>query len=736
MSSRQLGASAYCRLRGLVDSAVLFAGVTACMVTSSPCEALELRLPYPDGVSYQATQGNHDTPTHSGPSTQYDIDFAHPSPPSSSTVVAAASGTAHVFVWSGNRDAEPFGNQVKVDHGNGLFTLYAHLKPGSFAVANDTWVQQGRPLGEMGNTGKVYSFGGGGYHIHFGLHRGDATQVKVGTSVAIDHLVANDVTSGSGYRAFRGEEIVAGLNSGHRYLSDNSQTSSLACVLVLDISGSMGDAMLNGQRKVDALKSAVRGFLKTIDDDVRFSNAAHRIGAITFSDQPTKLCDFTSATDDVRRAVDRLEPQEATNFGDSLEMAVSMLEQASGDKKTLLFFSDGKTNRGPIPRDDFVVDFDPSSSPRSDIFRDKQVRDLYYRAHQANIRIITVGFGDPGRSSSIQKYIWLPDADPDLDDEVLRKLAETPQTGGRYVNAQDYTGLLKSFVVAYNVGSGRQLVYETTGTIARGETLQISFDPSVVSMQTSAESWLKQIASFDILCSPAEADEAGQLLVTLGWDVGRLALTLLDPTGVAVTPSYPGAHVSSDASPINIFVDNPKRGKWSATVAVMDAPGATVDYYFLASSKLPPLMGGGYGGAETDWQDTALALILSCIVLIAILIMVTAVRRRQNMGVTRSLAVGMLRLLVPGQPPRNLVFDGPVVSLGRDPHNTIVLSDPKVSGRHAELRIRGGQAVVVDINSTNGTWVNGRRVRSAAVRQGDRIRIGDATVTLGARGKQ
>jgi hypothetical protein len=66
------------------------------------------------------------------------------------------------------------------------------------------------------------------------------------------------------------------------------------------------------------------------------------------------------------------------------------------------------------------------------------------------------------------------------------------------------------------------------------------------------------------------------------------------------------------------------------------------------------------------------------------------------------------------------------MSVGRDPGNSIVISDPSVSARHARLaRARGGWEVV-DLGSTNGTAVNGRPVdgRGRVLAPGDQVVVG------------
>jgi hypothetical protein len=70
------------------------------------------------------------------------------------------------------------------------------------------------------------------------------------------------------------------------------------------------------------------------------------------------------------------------------------------------------------------------------------------------------------------------------------------------------------------------------------------------------------------------------------------------------------------------------------------------------------------------------------------------------------------------------------VVLGRSQGCGIVLEDPNVSRRHAEFRLRGGDWHVVDLGSTNGIKVNGRRVDSARLDNGDRVTLGTTTATF------
>ena len=65
------------------------------------------------------------------------------------------------------------------------------------------------------------------------------------------------------------------------------------------------------------------------------------------------------------------------------------------------------------------------------------------------------------------------------------------------------------------------------------------------------------------------------------------------------------------------------------------------------------------------------------------------------------------------------------LSLGRNPRNEIVIDNNQISSFHAEfVRQPGGSYVLTDLKSSNGTFVNGKRVESADLKPGDRVRFG------------
>ena len=71
--------------------------------------------------------------------------------------------------------------------------------------------------------------------------------------------------------------------------------------------------------------------------------------------------------------------------------------------------------------------------------------------------------------------------------------------------------------------------------------------------------------------------------------------------------------------------------------------------------------------------------------------------------------------------------------IGRAPECGVVLGDTNVSRRHAQVALHDGAVVVTDLGSTNGTFVNGRRVTRATVRPGDELSIGTSRLRVEVR---
>jgi len=89
------------------------------------------------------------------------------------------------------------------------------------------------------------------------------------------------------------------------------------------------------------------------------------------------------------------------------------------------------------------------------------------------------------------------------------------------------------------------------------------------------------------------------------------------------------------------------------------------------------------------------------------------------------------KLSVRQGPRPNLVFDldQPSYMIGREAGNEIVIEDPQVSRRHAQLTRQGSSYLIEDVGSTNGTYVNGKRVMAPTLLvNGDMVGLADTVI--------
>jgi hypothetical protein len=76
-------------------------------------------------------------------------------------------------------------------------------------------------------------------------------------------------------------------------------------------------------------------------------------------------------------------------------------------------------------------------------------------------------------------------------------------------------------------------------------------------------------------------------------------------------------------------------------------------------------------------------------------------------------------------------LSGDTIIIGRAVENDIVITSKRVSREHARVRREGWRVILEDLDSTNGTFLNGERVlASVELRDEDRITIGDVTLTF------
>jgi hypothetical protein len=81
--------------------------------------------------------------------------------------------------------------------------------------------------------------------------------------------------------------------------------------------------------------------------------------------------------------------------------------------------------------------------------------------------------------------------------------------------------------------------------------------------------------------------------------------------------------------------------------------------------------------------------------------------------------------MIKGVPPDGTYAVDRKIRIGRSEESEIVLIDPSVSRTHAVVEIDAGEPVLRDLGSTNGTFVNGRRIGARELRDGDELLFGN-----------
>lgn len=155
-------------------------------ITPSISFATDYYAPWENGTTMYCNQGNDDTPSHQGTYTKYGWDFIKASGTAGTPIYSAAAGTICKYhttcpgahEWDEvNKVYKPcgtscggWGNYIVIDHGDGTYTRYAHMQPGSITKTEGR-VERAIIIGKMGTSGNS-----SGAHLHY--------QVENSTGVA------------------------------------------------------------------------------------------------------------------------------------------------------------------------------------------------------------------------------------------------------------------------------------------------------------------------------------------------------------------------------------------------------------------------------------------------------------------------------------------------------------------------------------------------------------------------
>ena len=434
-------------------------------------------------------------------------------------------------------------------------------------------------------------------------------------------------------------------------------------IMVFDSSGSMDDFDPSGVTKLQAAINASSNILDIIEtQNQSLVSGVNQIGVVQFGETATISSSLTEDLETTRNAIQSLYSYGATAMADGLAAALETLDEApSGSSSSIILLSDGLPNIG-LGGDSFLIYLDPAAI-------NQQVLDLASEAGDKGVCIYTIGFGYAGTLDS-------------MDEDFLRQISENAKCGD-YYTADNAIELANTYVTLRHTSTGGQISLEQDGNIQQGQTVELG-TAQVAQNQT-------------------------QFLYTVNWGGSRVEPIVHDPQGTLVDANYPGATISVAETVSTLIVDSPMPGEWQMAIYGAETGPSGTPYHAVLStfqgSGQPQVTGNGS--------------------LLGIVIMILAVVGIGVYAVTRSTSrTAVLLIYGSSGQGRSVRLTQPRTLIGRGRTADIHIGDAKASRLHAEIIRRQTVWYVRDLNSGNGTWVNGRRIRSSQLQSGDGIRIG------------
>ena len=468
------------------------------------------------------------------------------------------------------------------------------------------------------------------------------------------------------------------------------QSIATSTVLALDVSGSMAADDPSGKTKIQALQAAASALLEMINTENKVQGAKHRVSLITFSTQANTNLDLSSDLAQAQSIVSGLSADGGTNIADALTRANGALNGiAQNEPRFVLLLTDGVPTVSLGGQD--AQSLDEIEALKQEILQGP-VRD----AAQNKNCIYTIGFGNPG-----EVYQGAPSYDP----EFLKQIADTSSCGKAY-EAKDATELVNLYIQFRHKALG-DVIGEFRGQIAQGQTL--------------------------LAGNVTVAPNQDTLYATLNWPGSRLELDLIDPQGQHVTTAYSGASITIDPRLYYLIIKNPMPGPWRVNVVGVDVPENVTTYNTILSTRVSavtpvPTSSNVMGvnvplpNPRPDWFPI-LAIFFIAVGGGALVLFVVMAQRGGAQGEL---------IVVSGRASRGRIPLGKgALRIGRGGMCQVRLSsDPQVSKNHAEIRRSSEGFVIQDLSSKNGTFVNGKRVSYAVLKNGDEIRVGESVLRV------
>ncbi|MCE9624952.1 MAG: FHA domain-containing protein, partial [Deltaproteobacteria bacterium] len=89
-----------------------------------------------------------------------------------------------------------------------------------------------------------------------------------------------------------------------------------------------------------------------------------------------------------------------------------------------------------------------------------------------------------------------------------------------------------------------------------------------------------------------------------------------------------------------------------------------------------------------------------------------------------------LQIIEPSRAPREVRFSGDSLTVGAAEKNDIILRDTYVSSRHLKLTLRDGNVLAFDLGSTNGSFVNGVKIKEVELEPGQVVKVGQCEIRV------
>ncbi len=467
---------------------------------------------------------------------------------------------------------------------------------------------------------------------------------------------------------------------------------STATVLVIDTSGSMDEDDLSGRRKIEGAVEAAKDLIALLRHENQWNGQPiHTAGVVSFDGDPVVEIEPTADFDEVEEVLDDLWADGGTAMAAALQEATQTLLDIPAEQRVMVLLTDGVPTIGTDGTKMARGDYDPEVYERLR----QQVLAAAHAAAQQGICIYAVGFGDPNQHES--------DGSPSLDIDLLRQVATTSTCGagpGAAYNSQTAFQLRTVFVQTRHASQG-EVLSQNSGQIQQGAIVDLG-TVEIPKGQT-------------------------YFRYTLLWptDEGEVEPVLVDPQGRQVDAHYPQLDVYRESGLTDLIIHNPLPGSWRLGVYGKDVPNETLPYSEAASI---------HPGAPQATLPTTWLVGLGCLgglALLGMAGMVVMLARRSTKHAFRPpppppIPAGIQAPAVLLTPTGQAIpLNGTDFLLGRSASCTIRFADRTVSRYHARLQYLQGAWMLEDLGSKGGTWVNGRRIQSRALRSGDWIRLGD-----------